>query len=117
MTDVETRPKPGTRSKGFSAPLLLLGALVGFPLVLMLVFNHWDSPTDADYVRMAFISVASATVAIVTVLGLLVDRILRRMSISSIAIWAVIALVVTVAQLQSISYASELLLQRLSLPA
>lgn len=88
---------------------------MGFPLVLMLFFNHWDEPPDVDYVQMAFISVAGATVAIVTVLGLLVDRILRRASVSTIAIFAAIALVVTIAQIQSLGYASGLLLQRLSL--
>jgi hypothetical protein len=91
MTDVENPPKPGASYKGFSAPLLLLGGLVGFPLVLMLFFNHWDAPTDADYVQMAFISVACATVAIVTVLGLLMDKILRRASVSTIAVFSVIA--------------------------
>jgi hypothetical protein len=115
MTDVETPAKPGTSYKGYSAPLVLLGGLVGFPLVLMLFFNRWDAPTDADYVQMAFISVACATVAIVTVLGLLVDRILRKASVSTIGILAVIALVVTLTQLQSLGYASDLLLQRLSL--
>lgn len=115
MTVVETRAEPGTSYKGYSAPLVLLGGLVGFPLVMLLFFNHWDAPTDADYVQMAFVSVACATVAIVTVLGLLVDRILSRASVSTIAILAVIALVVTVTQLQNLGYASDLLLQRLSL--
>ncbi len=64
---------------------------------------------------MAFANVAGATLAIATVLGLLVDRIIRRATASTIAIFAVIALVVVPWQLRIISDAADLLLVRLSL--
>ena len=64
---------------------------------------------------MAFTNVAGATLAIATVLGLLVDRIIRRATVSTIAIFAVIALVVVPWQLSIISSAADLLLVRLNL--
>jgi hypothetical protein len=115
MTDVATKPRPGTSLRGFSAPLLLLGGLVIVPIGLALLTTSYEAPDDAAYVRMAFASVAGATVAIITVLGLLVDRIVRRASLSTIAIFAVIALVVVPWQLSAISRATDLLLTRLAL--
>ena len=84
------------------------------PLVLALFFNSWDAPTAADYVRMAFVSVACSTVAIVTVLGLLVDRIVRKAPLSTIAVLGVIALVVIPMQFGILGNVSELLLSRLN---
>jgi hypothetical protein len=115
MTDVATKPRPGTSLRGFSVPILLVGALVVVPVTLGLLTTSWSTPDDAAFVRMAFASVAGATLAIATVLGLLVDRIIRRATVSTIAIFAVIALVVVPWQLRIISDAADLLLVRLSL--
>ncbi|MFC8680382.1 hypothetical protein ACFT30_02595 [Microbacterium ureisolvens] len=115
MTDVATKPRPGSSLRGFSAPLILITGLVIVPFGLALLFNSYTAPDDEAYVRMAFASVAGATVAITAVLGLLIDRIVRRASISTIAIFAVIALVVVPWQLAAISSASDLLLARLGL--
>ncbi|MFB7883421.1 hypothetical protein [Microbacterium sp. NPDC056057] len=115
MTDVATKPRPGTSLRGFSAPLILLGGLVIVPIGLALLTTGYEAPDDAASVRMAFASVAGATVAIITVLGLLVDRIVRRASLSTIAIFAVIALVVVPWQLSAVSRTADLLLTRLAL--
>jgi len=115
MTDVATKPRPGTSLKGFSAPILLIGGVVVVPMALGLLFNSWSTPDDEAYVRMAFATVAGATLAIATVVGLLVDRIIRRATVSTIAIFAVIALVVVPYELNAISGAAELLLARLDL--
>jgi hypothetical protein len=115
MTDVATKPRPGTSLRGFSAPILLVGGLVVVPTALLLLFGQSSAPDDAAYVRMAFASVAGATLAIATVLGLLVDRIIRRATVSTIAIFAVIALVVVPYELRTISLAADTLLVRLSL--
>ena len=115
MTDVATKPRPGTSLRGFSAPLILLGGLVIVPIGLALLTTGYEAPDDAAYVRMAFASVAGATVAIITVLGLLVDRIVRRAGLSTIAIFAVIALVVVPWQLSAVSRTADLLLTRLAL--
>ena len=115
MTDVATKPRPGTSLRGFSAPLLLVGALVVVPVALSLLTNSWSAPDDEDYVRMAFANVAGATLAIATVVGLLVDRIVRRATPSTIGIFLVIALVVVPYELNAISRAGDLLLDRLAL--
>lgn len=115
MTDVATKPRPGTSLKGFSAPILLIGSLIVVPMALGLLFNSWSAPDDQAYVRMAFATVAGCTLAIATVVGLLVDRIIRRATPSTIAIFAVIALVAVPYQLNAISGAAELLLARLNL--
>ena len=91
MTDVATKPRPtrpGTSLRGFSAPLLLLFGLVIVPGALSLLSAPAGAPTDEDYVRMAFATVAGGTVAILTVAGLLADRIVRRAKASTIALFA-----------------------------
>jgi len=118
MTDVATKPRPtrpGTSLRGFSAPLVLLLGLLIVPVGLALLSAPAGAPADEDYVRMAFASVAGCTIGIVSVVGLLVDRIVRRASASTIALFAVIALVVAPWQLSGIAGASDLLLARLSL--
>ena len=115
MTDVATKPRPGTSLRGFSAPILLVGALIIVPTALSLLNTSSSAPDDAAYVRMSFSAVAGATLAIATVLGLLVDRIIRRATVSTIAIFAVIALFVVPYELGVISSAAEQLLVRLSL--
>jgi hypothetical protein len=115
MTDVATKPRPGTSLRGFAAPILLVGGLVVVPTALMLLFGQSSAPDDAAYVRMAFATVASSTLAIATVVGLLIDRLIRRATVSTIAIFAVIALVVVPWQLHIISSAADTLLIRLSM--
>ena len=116
MTDVATsKPRPGSSLRGFSAPLLLFSGLVLVPTGILLLFGQSSAPDDAAYVRMAFASVAGSTLAIATVLGLLVDRILRRASWSTIGLFAVIALVVVPWQLRIISSTGDTLLVRLGL--
>ena len=39
MTDVATKPRPGTSLRGFSAPILLIGALIVVPVALSLLTN------------------------------------------------------------------------------
>lgn len=101
--------------KGYSAPAVLLIGVLIIPVALSFAFNSWSAPDDAAYVRMAFANVAGATIAILTVLGLLLDRIIRRASLSTIAIFAVITLIVVPWQLSAVSTSGDLLLLRLSL--
>ncbi|WP_127476548.1 hypothetical protein [Microbacterium sulfonylureivorans] len=115
MSDVATTPRtrPGTSVKGFSAPAVLLMGVVIIPTALGIAFGNVSAPDDEAYVRMAFATVAGATVAIVAVLGLLIDRIVRRATISTIALFSFLALIVVPWQLSAIAAASELVLARL----
>ncbi|MBD3942114.1 hypothetical protein IF188_10435 [Microbacterium sp. NEAU-LLC] len=118
MTDVATKPRPtrpGTSLRGFSAPLVLVLGLVIVPIALALMTLPQGAPTDEDYVRMAFASVAGCTIGIVSVVGLLVDRIVRRARASTIVLFTVIALVVVPWQLSGIGRAADQLLVNLSL--
>jgi hypothetical protein len=105
--------RPGTSLRGFSAPLVLLVGVVVIPFVLTVATTPSSAPTDADYVRMAFASVAGATIAIASALGLLIDRVIRRAKSSTIAIFALVALVAVPYQLSAIQNAADLLLARL----
>ncbi|WP_341996191.1 hypothetical protein MRBLWH7_003176 [Microbacterium sp. LWH7-1.2] len=116
MTDVATRNShPGTSLRGFSAPILLFTGIVLVPAALTLLTTSWDAPDDAAYIRMAFASVAGSAIAIATVVGLLVDRVIRHATVSTIALFGLIALVVVLWQLSAISSAADMLLVRMSL--
>lgn len=117
MSDVAAKPRtrPGTSLMGFSAPAVLALGVIVIPAALGIAFGNVSAPDDEAYVRMAFATVAGATIAIACILGLLVDRIIRRATISTIAIFSVIALLVVPWQLNAIGAAADLLLLRLSL--
>lgn len=116
MSEVSTRATPGTSLRGFSAPIVLTGGVFVIPILLGLLFNSWSTPDAAAYVRMAFASVAGGTIAIVTVVGLLVHRVARQAPASTIAILGVIAVFVTLASVQGIASAADLLVLRLNVP-
>jgi hypothetical protein len=84
---------------------------------LAIAFNSWDAPDDGGYVRMAFASVAGSTVALLIVLALFIERVARKASAASIAVYGAIAVVVIAYQVQLLASAAELLLWRLSLPS
>ena len=95
--------------------LILVGVVV-IPWSLALLSNSRGAPDDAAFVRMAFASVAGATIAIVTVVGLFLDRLVRRAAGSTIVTLGVLAVVVTLVQIQALVGAGNTLLQRLGLP-
>lgn len=115
MTDTAIRPAPGTRLRGYSSGLILVTGVMLVPLAIGFLFNSWDAPDAAAYVRMAFAQVAGATIAIGTVAGLLLQRIIRRTSAGQIACFAFIAVAVTTTQLFTISNGVTTLLARLGL--
>lgn len=94
MSETVQRPMPGTRLWGFSGGVILVTGVILVPMALGIIFNSYSAPDAAAYVRMAFAQVAGATVAIITVLGLLLHRIVRRSPVSTIAWFAFIALVI-----------------------
>ena len=112
---VQTRPMPGTRLWGFSAGAILVVGVLVVPITLVLVFNSSSTPDAAAYVRMAFAQVVGATIAIVTVLGLLAHRILRRSPRATIAWFAGIAALVVSWQIGQFGRAADFLLTGLGL--
>ncbi|GAA2074413.1 hypothetical protein [Microbacterium hatanonis] len=115
MSQTATRPAPGTRLRGFSSGVILVLGVMVIPLALVAVFNSYDAPDAAAYVRMAFAQVAGATIAIGTVAGLVVQRIIRRSSAGDVAWFAFIALVVTAWQVSNLSRTADFLLTGLGL--
>ncbi|WP_127817679.1 hypothetical protein [Microbacterium sp. CPCC 204701] len=94
--------------------------------VLVAVVSGLGSPADVSSYAVAgvacetppgqlFATVAEATIAIASVLGLLIDRIIRRGTFSTVTIFAFIALLVVPWQLNAISFAGGSLLVSLSL--
>ena len=64
--------------------ILVLGVLA-VPIALGVIFNSYDTPDAASFVRMAFAQVAGATIAIGTAAGLFIQRIVRRNPILDIS--------------------------------
>lgn len=113
MSQTATRPAPGTRLRGFSSGLILVVGVLLVPIALGVIFNSYDTPDAAAFVRMAFAQVAGATIAIGTVVGLVIQRIVRRSPVGDIAYFALLALVITVWQASMLSTAADTLLSRL----
>ena len=111
MSDVATRPDTTSRRKS-SAPVVLVGGVVVVPTLLTFVFNSWEAPDAEAFVRMAFASVAGATIAIVTAVAVLISRIRERFS--TVAVFAVIAVVVVYYSVSAIDRAGVFLLTGLS---
>jgi hypothetical protein len=82
---------------------LVLGVLVVPLLLVVATTSYGDAPDAAAWVQMAFGVVAGQTIAIVTVVGVLVTAIVRRSGVGSIATFAIIAGVVTSLALSTIS--------------
>lgn len=101
--------------RGFSSGFILVVGVLLVPLVLVALTTSYDAPDDLAYVRMAFAQVTGATIAIVTVIGLLAQRVLRRRPLRHIAWFAFIAVVVTGWQLSTMANAAETLLTRLAM--
>lgn len=98
------------RPREFTTAFVLVTGTVLIPAALVAIFNSWDAPDAAAYVRMAFAQVAGASIAIVTVAALVAQRIVRRRKLSDILTFALIAVVVTAFQIQAFSRASAFLL-------
>ena len=107
MSDVATST-PTTNRRKSPASLLLVGGIVLVPALLTFVFNSWEAPDAEAYVRMAFASVAGSTLAIITVFAVLISRLRERFS--TVAIYAVIAVVVTYYSFNAIDRAGAFLL-------
>ena len=106
---------PGTRLRGFSSGVILVMGVMVVPIAIGLAFNSYAAPDAAAYVRMAFATVAGSTIAIVTVIGLVIQRITRRSPPLDIAWFAVLAAVIISVQINLLTAAADVLLSRLGL--
>jgi hypothetical protein len=84
-------------------------------MALVMIFNSYTAPDAAAYIRMAFAQVAGATIAIITVVGLLLHRVVRRSPPSTIAWFAFIALIVGSWQIATFDHAATFLLSGLGI--
>lgn len=106
-----TRPRLGPLTDGI---VLVVGVLV-VPLAIAAVFGASPTAPDAaTYVRMAFTEVIGSTIAIMTVLGLLFYRIVRRRSAQSIARLALLAVLIIWWQVGSIVESAMTLVERIA---
>jgi sterol desaturase/sphingolipid hydroxylase (fatty acid hydroxylase superfamily) len=76
MTSTETRHPSINSLRQWSAPTLMVVGVIVIPTLLTLLFNSFSAPDAAANVRMAFATVAGQTIAIVTVILLLVSIII-----------------------------------------
>lgn len=113
MTVVATRPRVARVLRERADALILVSGVFLVPLAIGLTFNGSAAPDAEAYVRMSFATVAGATVAIVTVLGLVLKQILQRRAVGRISWFALIALAVTWFALNQIGNATEHLLRNL----
>lgn len=83
------------------------------PLVLTFAFNSWAAPDNAAFVRMAFAQVTGGTIAIATMLTLVVVSIVNRTRTAT-PVLVLVAVIVTQYWAVSLSTAADMLLQRIS---
>lgn len=115
MQQIGTRPVPGSRLRGFSSAAILVAGVVLVPLALNVAFTSWSAPDAHAYVRMAFAQVAGSVIALATVIGLVIQRVVRRSPAADVVWFAGIAVVVIVWQTAALSAAADMLVHRLSL--
>lgn len=116
MEQTATRPLPGTRLRGYSSAVVLVVGVLLVPMVITVASNSWTPPDAHDYVRMAFAQVAGAVVAMTTAVGLVIHRIARRSPLRDTVWFGLIAAAIVAWQVSNLSFAADMLLQRL-LPA
>ena len=82
------------------------------PLLLAFAFNSYSTPDDAAFVRMAFSQVAGSTIAIATMLTLVIVSLVKRTKAAT-PVLILAALLVTQYAAVSLSTAADMLLQRI----
>ncbi len=96
--------------------ILLLGA-IAIPFALTVALNSYGPLTEDSAIRMAFTAVAGQTIAILSAIAALAVTISRRPHVAQIAVFVIIAAAVTLAAIEGMMSASELLLNNLELVA
>ncbi|SIR56120.1 hypothetical protein [Microbacterium sp. RURRCA19A] len=114
MEQTAARPVPGSRLRGFSSAVVLVVGVLIVPMAITVAFTSWTSPDAHDYVRMAFAQVAGAVVAMITAVGLFIHRIIRRRPLRDTVWFGVFAAMIVAWQVSNLSFAADMLLQRLS---
>jgi uncharacterized membrane protein YgdD (TMEM256/DUF423 family) len=88
-----------------------IAGVVVVPFILVVAFNSWTAPDDADYIRMAFAQVAGQTIAITTMVGLIIASRFRRRTGAATGWLLVLAALVISGSLSAMSRSAEHLLQ------
>ena len=80
--------------------------------MLTFAFNSWAAPDDAAFVRMAFAQVAGRTIAIATMLTLVVVSIVKGTKTAT-PVLILVGVIVTQYSAVSLATAADTLLQRI----
>ncbi len=109
-------PEATATRKSFGwGPLILLAGYAVAPIVLVIAFNSYSAPDDAAYVRMAFASVAGATIGLLSS-AVAVIYTFRHSRARAVRLLMCLASAFLAWQATgALAHASELLLLRLSL--
>lgn len=110
-TSTMTSPTTSPRWRRYYTWAAVGGVLV-VPLVLTLAFNSWSAPDDAAFVRMAFAQVASGTIAVATMLALVVVSLVKHTK-NATPVLIVVAVIISQYWFVSLSNAVTTLLERI----
>ena len=110
-----TTTRPTKRSFRIQPGAILIFGVVLVPMLLALALNSYGELTDAGAVRMAFGTVAGATLGIVSALAAAALVIVRRSHPGAIVGYSVFAVLVIMWGFGSMASAADLLLSRLTL--
>lgn len=97
--------------------LILVASLVLIPIALSLGFNSYGPLTTESALRMAFATIAGATIAILGTLFALGITLTRRRNVAGVIAFALLTVVVVAYEGAVMGSAGDLLLQRLALVA
>lgn len=96
--------------------ILLLG-VIAIPLALTVALNSYGPLSEESAIRMAFATVAGQTIAVLSAVASLAITLSRRPHPAAIAVFVIIAAVVTLAAIGGMASAGELMLNNLELVA
>ncbi|WP_232499292.1 hypothetical protein [Agromyces humatus] len=91
---------------------IAVGGVIVVPVLLAFAFNSYTAPDDAAFIRMAFAQVAGNTIAIATMLTLVILSVASRTKAATSTLVLSAAIVILVSA-GSLSNAADTLLQRI----
>jgi len=78
MTQLRAEPTTAPLVPDWRVTAIFVTGVILVPVLLSILSNSWSAPDDAAYIRMAFATVAGQTIAVITVVALLIAMVVRR---------------------------------------